>query len=88
MARRFEFILPEDPEIKLTQIREEAKRRKLTFEGDSVKGTFSGQLPLINSRFKGSYTVVGNKIIVIVSEKPVLFSWRMVKWILNQIVNG
>jgi len=81
MVKKFEYSLRGDRAMKLTQIRQKAAEKKVLFEGDLAKGKFSGgvSMPFVGDMtIKGSYKIVGDKIIVTVSKKPSLYTWDQI----------
>lgn len=88
---KFEYTLRGDPAHKLATIRQKAAQKFVTFIGDLQKGTFSGglSLPLLGDMtVRGSYKIVGDKIIVTVSKKPSSYTWSQVDAMLRGFIES
>jgi len=81
MAKKFEYSLHGDRNMKLTQIKQKAAEKKILFEGNLTRGKFSGgvSLPFVGDMtVKGRYKIVGDMIIVTVLKKPSLYTWEQI----------
>jgi hypothetical protein len=91
MVVKFEYTLRGDPAQKLGTIKQKAAQKFVTFIGDLQKGAFSGglSLPLLGDMtVRGSYRIVGDKIIVTVSKKPSSYTWSQVDSMLRSFIES
>jgi hypothetical protein len=71
MQKQFTYEIQDDVEDRLKQVQTEVAKRGIEFQGDTKEGKFSGHIC-------GKYTIEGNRMIVTVTSKPLLATWKNV----------
>jgi hypothetical protein len=88
MARTFVFLLKDDPATKLDQIRAASAQVGIVFHGDLREGWFSGGIPGTGLDTRGIYRIVGNRITIIIDQKPYLYTWEQIEAMLSGFIEG
>jgi hypothetical protein len=86
VVKKFKFKIEGGPEEKLQQVKIEAAKNGIAFQGNGVKGKFFGSFVI--GRLIGSYKVEKGIITVSITEKPCIATWPMIEQQLRQFLEG
>ena len=83
---QYQIKMSGDPVEKVKQAKKIAAEQGVTFVGDGAKGKFSGRI--MGGRLIGTYTVDKGTLVVTITEKPLLASWKMVEGQLKEFLKS
>ena len=83
---QYQIKMSGDPEEKVKQAKKIAAEQGITFVGDGTKGKFSGRI--MGGRLIGTYAVDNGILMVTITEKPLLASWKMIEGQLKEFLKS